>query len=140
MEHRVFSGVFDQIERIAPGLTSLEGVKLLGQLIEGMLNRHADTENNLAYTALDHILEDRHHLDRLHHDHHEIDTHFRLVQKARSLTEAQHLLKNGIAASRAHFQFEERDVFPLLNSVLESETLCKLGDARMEHPLAMAVA
>jgi hemerythrin-like domain-containing protein len=140
MEHRVFCGFFDQIERIAPGLRSLEEVKLLGQLIEGMLVDHADTENNLAYAALDHVLEDRRHLDRLHHDHHEIDNHFRLVQEAGGLTEARHLLKKGITASRKHFQFEERDVFPLLNSVLESETLCKLGEAWMERPSALAFA
>jgi len=140
MEHRVFCGVFDQIERTAPGLRSLKEVKLLGQLIEGMLDAHADTENNLAYAALDHVLEDHQHLDRLHQDHHEIDTHFQLVQEARSLTEAQHLLKKGISASRRHFQFEERDVFPLLNSALKSETLHKLGAARMERPLAMADA
>lgn len=126
-EHRIFLSVFDQIERVLPRLTTLAEVKALASVIEGLLEDHAETETNLAYLALDHIMYHKGQLDRLHEEHHEIDASLHQVQKAGSCAEARRLLKAAIRASRDHFRFEEQSVFPLVENVLRGETLIELG-------------
>jgi hemerythrin-like domain-containing protein len=137
-EHRVFTEVFDQIESFLPKLTTLAEVKLLARLAEGMLQGHADTENNLAYAALDHVLKDKGHLDRLHQDHQEIDENLRRVQTARDFDKARRLLKSAIIASRKHFQREEQSIFPLIERVLRQDTLAELASAHFQQRLASA--
>jgi len=130
-EHAIFCTVFDQIERLLPGLESTRKVSLLSTLVEGLLGKHAETETDLAYAALDQVLAEKGKLDRLHQDHKEIDNNYRQVQSAGSLAEAQRLLKKALAASREHFRYEERVVFPLLERVLPGETLNDLGEASL---------
>ena len=79
-EHRVFLSVFDQIERVLPRLTTLAEVKALAGVIEGLLEDHAETETNLAFLALDHVMHHKGQLDRLHAEHHEIDASLHQVQ------------------------------------------------------------
>ncbi|HUJ43006.1 MAG TPA: hemerythrin domain-containing protein [Opitutaceae bacterium] len=126
-EHRIFRSVFDQIERVLPWLATVAEVKVLASVIEGMLEDHAGTETNLAYLALDHVMQDKGQLDRLHEEHQEIDASLRRVQQTDSCPEARRLLATAIAASRHHFHFEEQTVFPLLESVLQGGTLTELG-------------
>lgn len=126
-EHRIFLSVFDQIERVLPRLTTLGEVKALAGVIAGLLENHAETETNLAYLALDHVMHNKGQLDRLHEEHDEIDASLHQVQKAGRCAEARRLLKVAIQASRDHFRFEEQSVFPLLENVLLGETLTELG-------------
>jgi len=63
-EHRVFAEIFDQIEDCIPQVTTVAEVKLLAKLVERMLQGHAQTENDLAYSALDQVLGDTAVLDR----------------------------------------------------------------------------
>jgi hypothetical protein len=132
-EHVAFSGVFDQIERLLPKAQTVDEVKLLGSLVEGLLGGHAETEQDLAYAAVDHVLEDKNQLRRMHQDHQEIDAHLNRVQAATDLVEGQRLLRAAVKASRKHFRSEERTVFPLINQVLRSEMLAELGDAWMQR-------
>lgn len=127
VEHRIFLNVFDQIERVLPRMTTVAGVRALAGVIEGLLAEHAATETNLAFLALDHVMHDKGQLERLHEEHHEIDASLHHVQKACSCAEARRLLKAAIEASRQHFRFEEQSVFPLLENVLQGETLTELG-------------
>ena len=131
MEHAVFCAVFDQIERVLPGLKSVPEVRVLSTVVEGLLAGHAETEADLAYAALDHVLAEKGELDRLHHDHKEIDNNFKLVHSASGLAEAQRLLKKALAASREHFRHEEEMIFPLLERVLPRDTLNDLGGASL---------
>jgi hypothetical protein len=57
-EHNIFLSVFDQIERGLPSLTTPPEVRTMAKIVEGLLNGHAETETNLAYLALDHVLQD----------------------------------------------------------------------------------
>ncbi len=133
MEHAVFSVVFDQIERLFAKMTSAQEVKLMATVAEGLLSGHGEAEKHLAYAALDHVLEEKGELHRLHQDHQEIDSHFRRVQAATDLVEAQRLLKKALAASREHFRREEKHVFPLLDKTLRADTLGDLGQAWMRN-------
>jgi hemerythrin-like domain-containing protein len=137
-EHAVFLTVFDQIERALPKLKRLEEAKMLAGLVEALLQDHGDAETNLAFVALDHALDQKGQLDRLHEDHDEIDDHLKQVQTAATLPDAQRLLKVALTASRQHFHREELTVFPLIEKVLQKETLMELGKVWMQQHLARA--
>ena len=132
-EHTIFLSVFDQIERALPSLTTPAEVVTMARIVEGMLEGHAKSETNLAYLALDHVMEHNGELKRMHQDHHEIDDRLRKVHTANTCAEARRLLKTAITASREHFRGEERSVFPLLEQVLQEETLTELGQSWLER-------
>jgi hemerythrin-like domain-containing protein len=132
-EHRIFLSVFDQIERALSGVTTLTEARKLARLVEGMLESHAGTETELAYLALDHVLQDKDQLDRLHEEHHEIDTSLHLVHLAGDVARARLMLQTALGASRRHFAFEEQSVFPLIESALQSETLAGLAATWMQR-------
>ena len=118
-EHTIFLGVFDQIERALPSLTTPAEVRTMASIVEGLLESHAKTETELAYLALDHALEHNGELKRMHQEHHEIDDRLRKVHTAKTCAEARRLLKTAITSSREHFRGEERSVFPLLEKALQ---------------------
>jgi len=126
-EHSIFLTVFDQIERVLPSLATPVEVRTMASIVEGLLETHAKTETNLAYLALDHVLAQNGELKCMHQDHHEIDDRLRKVYTAKTCAEARRLMKSAISASREHFRLEERSVFPLLEKVLQEETLAELG-------------
>jgi len=137
-EHTIFLGVFDQIERVLPSLVTPAEVRTMASIVEGLLEGHAKTETNLAYLALDHVLEHNGELKRMYQDHHEIDERLRNVRTASTCSEARRLLKLAIGASREHFQGEERSVFPLLERSLGEETLTALGKTWLQRQPATA--
>ena len=139
-EHTIFLGVFDQIERVLPSLTTQSEVSTMARIAEGMLEGHAKTETNLAYLALDHVLQNEGDLKRMYQDHHEIDDRLRKVHTANTCAEARRLLKAAISASREHFRNEERHVFPLLEKSLQEETLNELGNNWMRRDKAELAA
>jgi hemerythrin-like domain-containing protein len=126
-EHAIFLGVIAQIERALPGCATLPEVRVLAGIVEGLLRPHAETESNLAYAALDQALAERGSLDRLYQDHHEIDAGLKNVSRARTCAEARQLLEASLRATREHFRYEERNVFPLLEQWLQGESLAELG-------------
>ena len=131
LEHRFLLELFGEVERSLPEAATVGEVRILARLIERLLEDHAGAEKDLAYGALDHVLYNERRLDRMHQDHHEIDDCLRRAQKVDILDEARRLLGTAIASSRDHFRREERQVFPLIERVLLSETLVALGNARV---------
>lgn len=127
MEHAVFCKVFEQIERVLSDTRSTPEVQLLASVVEGLLASHSETETDLAYAALDHVLADHGTLKQLHQDHHEIDDRFKRIQQATDPAAALRLLKKALAATREHFRREEKIVFPLLEKTLQPDTLQVLG-------------
>jgi hemerythrin-like domain-containing protein len=128
-EHTIYLGVFDQIEKSLPSLTSPAEVRTIASIIEGLLGSHAQRESHLAYLALDHVLAQKGDLDRMHQDHQEIDARLKKVHTAQTCAEARRLLKAAILSSREHFRLEEKSVFPMLEQTLQRETLIELGKA-----------
>ena len=132
-EHNIYLEVFDQIKRVLPSLTSPLEVKTMANIVEGLLQHPAETETNLAYLALDHVLHDQGELGRMHQDHHEIDARLKKVRAAKTCAEARRLLKVAILSTREHFQGEERSVFPFLEKSLQPDTLNALGKTWMRR-------
>jgi hypothetical protein len=133
-EHRVFLSIFDEIERALPGVTTVDEVGLLCRLVERSLQSHGAMEIDLAYIALDHILNEHRQLTRLYHDHHELDGLLQEVTTIRDLPKARLRLKAALDACRAHFDEEERVMFPLIEKALQRETLLVLGKVWKSQP------
>jgi len=132
-EHRLFLRLFAQIERLLPRVRAAGEVRRLAALVEALLAEHGATETEVAYPALDHMLHDRGRLERLHQEHEEIDASLRAVQTAADAPEARRLLAAALERSRAHFLFEERELFPRLEDALQPETLAGLAAARAQR-------
>ncbi len=132
-EHKIYLSVFDQIERVLPSLTTTAETRTFANVIEGLLQGHGARESNLAYLALDHALAERGNLDRMHQDHHEIDSRLKKVHAANTCAEARRLLKSALASIREHFRLEEKTVFPQLERILDSETLTALAHPWSHH-------
>ena len=135
-EHTIFLNVFEQIERVLPSLTTPAEVQTMANIVEGLLEGHAKTETNLAYLALDHVMQHNGELKRMHQDHHEIDDRLMKVRTASTVAQARRLLKSAISASREHFRGEERSVFPLLERALRPDTLKELAKTWMQREAA----
>jgi hemerythrin-like domain-containing protein len=132
-EHNTFLIVFDHIERALPSLTSQTEISTMANIVLGLLESHAKTETHIAYKALDHVLAQSGDLKRMHQDHREIDDRLREVHKATTCSEARRLLKGVIVGCREHFQLEERSVFPLIEKMLNAETLTELGQGWLQR-------
>ncbi len=138
-EHTIFLGFFEQIDQVLPSLATPAEVRHLAILIVKLLQAHAQRETDLAYLALDHALAEKGQMERMHQDHKEIDGRFKQVDTARTCAEARRLLQAGMVASRDHFAFEEKYLFPLLEKVLRQETLRELGRAWIDRTTAPAL-
>ncbi len=126
-EHTIFLTVFDQIERALPSLTTQAECHTMARMIEGMLQGHAERESNLAFLALDHVLAEKGTIERMHHEHREVDGRLRKVQEAKTCAEARRLLQVCLGVAREHFRLEEKALFPVLERNLKPETLQELG-------------
>jgi hemerythrin-like domain-containing protein len=138
-EHAVFRSLFDFIELMLAESPTLREVKLLGSLVGALLHGHGEAEEHLVLAALDHTLAEHGGLDRLHHEHHEIDGRLKRLESLNQLSEARRLLEAVVLASRKHFEHEERVVFPLVEKVLPPEMLTELNNAWSQRRRALAV-
>ena len=122
-EHAMFCELFDEIDRLLPEVRTVSEVRLLSRLVEGVLSRHADVEQNLAYAALDHALAEKGELNHLYQDHREIDARFQHATLAAEFGEAVRFLRAGLKASREHFRREEETIFPLFAKLFDPAAL-----------------
>jgi hypothetical protein len=100
-EHALFCELFDEIDRLLPGVRTAAEVRLLSRLVEGVLSRHAD--------------------------HVEIDACLHHATVAAEFVEAVRFLRAGLKASREHFRREEETVFPLFEKLFDPAALEALG-------------
>jgi hemerythrin-like domain-containing protein len=126
-EHAVFCELFDEIDRLLPDVRTVAEVRLLSRLVEGVLSRHADVEQNLAYAALDHALAEKGELNQLYQDHEEIDACLHHATLATEFVEAVRFLRAGLKASCEHFRREEQTIFPLFEKLFDPAALEALG-------------
>jgi hemerythrin-like domain-containing protein len=126
-EHALFCELFDELERLLPDVRTVAEVRLLSRLVEGVLSRHADVEQNLAYAALDHALAEKGELNQLYQDHQEIDVCLQHATLAAEFIEAVRFLRAGLKATREHFRREEQTIFPLFEKLFDPAALEALG-------------
>ena len=92
-EHVAFGRLFDHMERALTGCGTVAEVRMLAGLVEGLLQHHGATEEHLVYSVLDHVLEERGELDRLHQDHREIDMQLQQMAADKDLPAACRLVE-----------------------------------------------
>ena len=126
-EHAVFHNLFDHIEAAVPRLGTLGEVKMLAELVDKVMAPHSKTEDDLFIEPLEHCFEQIGQNETFHAEHRRIEEKLALVQKARTTEDAKTILLAAIAASREHFDKEERIVFPMAERVLKAKTLSELG-------------
>ena len=127
-EHAVFHNLFDHIEAVAPRTKTLAEIKALATVIEKVHAPHSKTEDDLFIEPLEPYFDQMGQRETFHDEHEHIEAALGNVQKARTLKNAKKLLLNAIAATRKHFDKEERIVFPLAERILKAKTLSTLGD------------
>ena len=132
-EHAVFHNLFDYIEAATPKLKTLAEVRSMALLVDRITAPHSQTEDELFIEPLEHCFEQIGQRDTFHHEHEMIDEMLVKVTQARNLKTAKKLLLAAMAASRKHFDKEERLVFPMAERVLKAKTLNDLGDAWMKR-------
>ena len=125
-EHAVFHNLFDYAERAAPKLKAVGEVRSLARLMESLLTAHSRTEEELLVQPLEHCLEQIGQCEIFHQEHEEIDHNLKQAQLAKNLKQARRFLLAAVAASRKHFDKEERIVFPLAEKHLKARTLTHL--------------
>jgi len=126
-EHAVFHNLFDHIESVAPRLKTLGEVKSLATLVDKVMAPHSKTEDDLFIEPLEHCFDQIGQNETFHDEHRLIEEMLASVHKARTLQDAKKILLKAIAATRKHFDKEERIVFPMAERVLKTKTLSDLG-------------
>lgn len=132
-EHTVFHHLFDHIEMTTPRLRTLAEVKSAAVLVDKVMAPHSQTEDELFIEPLEHCFEQIGHRETFHQEHEVIEATLLKVRKARTLKDGKRLLLGVIAASRKHFEKEERIVFPLAERVMNAKTLSDLGGQWMKR-------
>ena len=132
-EHTVFHHLFDHIETTVPRIKTLAEVKSLSLLMDKVMSPHSRTEDELFIEPLEHCFEQLGQNETFHHEHEVIEESLARVSKARTLSDAKRLLLGTIAATRTHFDKEERIVFPLAERILKTKTLTDLGSEWMKR-------
>ena len=132
-EHAVFHNMFDHIEAVAPRLKTLAEVKALAAVVDKVMAPHTKTEDDLFIEPLEHCFDQIGQKETFHDEHEQIEAALVKVQKARTVKDARKILLCAIAASRKHFDKEERIVFPLAERVLKVKTLTDLGNVWMKR-------
>ena len=132
-EHSVFHNLFDHIETTAPQFRTLAEVKSVASLIDKVMAPHSHTEDELFIDPLEHCFDQIGQKETFHHEHQAIEQTLGKVTKARTLKDAKRLLLAVIAASRKHFEKEERIVFPMAERILKTKTLTELGAEWMKR-------
>ena len=126
-EHAVFHNLFDHVETALPCTRTTAEVKSLATLVDRVMAPHSKTEDDLFIEPLEHCFEQIGQNETFHAEHRRIEEMLATVQKARTLAMAKNILLGAIAASREHFDKEERVVFPMAERVLKPKTLSDLG-------------
>ena len=126
-EHAVFHNLFDHIEATVPRLKTLGEVKALAAVVEKVHEPHSRMEDDLFIEPLEPYFDQMGQRETFHDEHAQIEAALAKVQRCRTLKDAKKLLLGTIAASRKHFDKEERVVFPMAERILKAKTLGELG-------------
>lgn len=128
-EHRMFLEMFNFIEESLASAQTVSEAHALARMVARLLESHAEAEEDLLLTALDHVLEHKGQREVFHSEHGELHDTFEKITTEIDIAKMRQLVKRAISASRKHFKHEEKTLFPLAEKTLSAETLKDLGRA-----------
>ena len=127
-EHAVFYAQFLACEA-SLRTDDIAALQQNAALIASALVPHAHLENDLLFDLLDERGVPPDMVAVMRQEHQEIDGGLTEIQTTRDTECARALLTEVIAAARAHFEKEERMLFPLAEQTLSSADQLRLGAA-----------
>jgi hemerythrin-like domain-containing protein len=136
LEHAVLGQVFHQMEGLLYRVQTVEDVTSLADLVVGWLYHHWESEWDLAYSVLDHVLTEYGAPNQLRRPQDELERHYARVHRAADPVEAACLFRLALGATRDHFRCEEDLLFPVMEEMLEPGTLLALGNQWWNSHLA----
>lgn len=126
-EHAVFHNLFDHIEAAVPRLKTLGEVKALAAMVQKVHAPHSKIEDDLFIEPLEHCFDQIGQNETFHAEHRQIEDTLAAALKAKTVKDAKRILLGAMASCRAHFDKEERIVFPMAERILKAKTLGELG-------------
>ena len=132
-EHGVFYVQFDHLEQTLPAVTSLDWVKAQAALIQSAISTHAQLEDELLFSAMDHHLGQGGPVAVMRMDHEEIEGTLNAIPEIQNVETICSRLLGVIQVARQHFMKEEQILFPLADQVLGFEQLQDLGERWAER-------
>ena len=99
-EHIVFHNLFDHIEKAAPRLTSTGEVCALADLLEAMLVKHSQSEDELLMNYLDDSIEQLGQRETFHEEHELIEAHLNKVREETHLETCRKKLVDAVVGAR----------------------------------------
>ena len=132
-EHGVFYVQFDHLEQTLLAVTSLDWVKAQAALIQSAISTHAQLEDELLFSAMDHHLGQGGPVAVMRMEHEEIEGTLNAIPEIQDVETICSRLLGAIQVARQHFMKEEQVLFPLADQVLGSEQLHALGERWAER-------
>jgi hemerythrin-like domain-containing protein len=126
-EHAVFHNLFDHIEAAVPRLETLAEVKALAAVVQKVHAPHSQIEDDLFMEPLAHCFDQIGQNETFDAEHRQIEEMLGAALKAKTVKDAKRILLGAMASCRAHFDKEERIVFPMAERILKAKTLSELG-------------
>jgi hemerythrin-like domain-containing protein len=127
-EHAVFHNLFDHIETALPRMRTVAEARSLVIIMEKLTGPHSRTEDELFIDPLEHCFDQIGHRETFHEEHELIEDLLARARRSRDLKSVKILLRGAVAASRRHFDKEERVIFPMAERILKAKTLSELGE------------
>ena len=132
-EHAVFHNLFDHIEAVAPQIKTLAEIKALATVVEKLHGPHSKAEDDLFIDPLESYFDQMGQKETFHAEYEHIVATLAKILTLKTLKDAKKTLLNAIAASRKHFDKEERIVFPMAERILKAKTLNELGEEWLQR-------
>ena len=126
-EHAVFHTLFDTLDRSAHMLTEIGQVHTAARLLGSVLQFHGEAEDKLLMPIIEPLLSELGQDEKFHEEHHAIDEGLEKILACHDLNVANRALERVVQIARAHFDLEERVVFPLTEERVNAASLEKLG-------------
>lgn len=130
-EHLAFLKVLASIEKEIDHLRTVNELRLLARITAEFLHQHGETEDNVLYPALNHLYAEVEGapIAQMVFEHQELDEAMRQVQEIPDLGSAKTHFHRLLLAIREHFQFEESEIFPHAEKILQPASLQQLATA-----------
>ncbi|MBI5822085.1 MAG: hypothetical protein HZA88_24190 [Verrucomicrobia bacterium] len=131
--HAFLRGMFVAMEHALERVETVEEVRVVARVAEGLLRGHTEAEESLLFRSLDALLTEQGKTSQFYMQHKEHTALLKQAQTARSASEGRSDLLLAFRILRAHFHEEERLVLRVAQTAFQPESLETLGKAWLDR-------
>jgi hemerythrin-like domain-containing protein len=128
-EHATLRTLFSKIEQQLPSLKTPIELRVLTQLVEQLLHRHDEDEEQLFFSALHHTTKHITEVEALSKAHGKLDAQLIELGNSKDFNKDKQTFTKTLHAIRLQFNHEELEIFPRLKNNLNKNSLKALGGA-----------